>query len=832
MIAVSTALTVTEWDFPDSGLGWLALCAVAVALVAYVIYLGRRDTRVFPWYVTAFLTTLRLGVVVILGIIWLNPRERTQTIVERPSRLAILVDTSQSMRDPNRTPQVEDSTDSTISRAMAARALLAGSPVIEELEETHEVHLFTFDRELTPWGVLRGNERIEAAAGDGESEEATASTRGNSLDWDAILEPRGAETRLGDALSELLRTVRDATLAGVVVVSDGGLNAGSGEDGALVFAQDPRHPVRIATIGVGGLERAANLVVTEVRAPSEVRYHRELSQQDPFEVTGFVVGNELGGKRARVELLRYPAEADASTASLIAVTEIVLPENDQPAEIKFPQEPDTAGEFRYVVRAQLSEPIAEYRDGDNQRDVVINFSERNTSVLMIAGGPMRDYHFVRNLLYRTATVDLDVWLQTVSAADLPHVSQEADDLLATFPAKFPERPIVDRLPEGSQAPRTYDVVILFDIDWSALSEEDREVLSTWVERQRGGLILVAGNVYTPLLADADASMDDVRALYPVRLSNRFLIEMVDADASQRWPLNWTSEGNTAGFLQLAEEPEESARIWSEFEGVYRAFPTRGAKDLAEVYATFPDPKMAAEGEPIVLAAQQYGGGRVLYIGSPEVWRLRAESETAFDTFWTKAIREVGQGRLRRSDGPGIFLLDRESYLIGETVRVRARLSTPQGEPLSLNDVQLRVTDPEENTLFPGGRSVAQDPEQAGQYTTNFRTTIPGRYQIELELPSLGETISTAIEVTMPQLEQQQPEQNRALLMKIAQATRGEYLPIEEAADKLPALFETSAAVSVPIDERLRVLWDRAWLMYLVIGLLCVEWLTRKLLRLA
>lgn len=832
MIAASTALTVTEWDFPDSGLGWLALCAVAMALVAYVIYLGRRDTRIFPWYVTAFLTTLRLGVVVILGIIWLNPRERTQTIVERPSRLAILVDTSQSMRDPNRTPQVEDSTDSTISRAMAARALLAGSPVIEELEETHEVHLFTFDRELTPWGVLRGNERIEAAAGDGESEEATASTRGNSLDWDAILEPRGAETRLGDALSELLRTVRDATLAGVVVVSDGGLNAGSGEDGALVFAQDPRHPVRIATIGVGGLERAANLVVTEVRAPSEVRYHRELSQQDPFEVTGFVVGNELGGKRARVELLRYPAEADASTASLIAVTEIVLPENDQPAEIKFPQEPDTAGEFRYVVRAQLSESIAEYRDRDNQRDVVINFSERNTSVLMIAGGPMRDYHFVRNLLYRTATVDLDVWLQTVSAADLPHVSQEADDLLATFPAKFPERPIVDRLPEGSQAPRTYDVVILFDIDWSALSEEDREVLSTWVERQRGGLILVAGNVYTPLLADADASMDDVRALYPVRLSNRFLIEMVDADASQRWPLNWTSEGNTAGFLQLAEEPEESARIWSEFEGVYRAFPTRGAKDLAEVYATFPDPKMAAEGEPIVLAAQQYGGGRVLYIGSPEVWRLRAESETAFDTFWAKAIREVGQGRLRRSDGPGIFLLDRESYLIGETVRVRARLSTPQGEPLSLNDVQLRVTDPEENTLFPGGRSVAQDPEQAGQYTTNFRTTIPGRYQIELEMPSLGETISTAIEVTMPQLEQQQPEQNRALLMKIAQATRGEYLPIEEAADKLPALFETSAAVSVPIDERLRVLWDRAWLMYLVIGLLCVEWLTRKLLRLA
>ena len=28
------------------------------------------------------------------------------------------------------------------------------------------------------------------------------------------------------------------------------------------------------------------------------------------------------------------------------------------------------------------------------------------------------------------------------------------------------------------------------------------------------------------------------------------------------------------------------------------------------------------------------------------------------------------------------------------------------------------------------------------------------------------------------------------------------------------------------------LWDRAWVLYLLVGLLCAEWITRKLLKLA
>ena len=649
--AASTALTITEWDLPETAAGWLALLGGGALVVLYIVYLGRRDTRSFPWYVTAFLTVLRLGVVAALAVILLNPQERTQTIVERPSRLAIMVDTSFSMRDPERTPSSDaGSPETPRSRQAAVVSLLEKTPLIDRLTKTHDVHLYTFDEQLAPQRVFRDRPGADPTV-EGESDESKAAER---FDWATALEPRGAETRLGEALAELIRAARGPTLAGVVVISDGGLNAGAGEDSALTLARDSRSPVKIATVGVGGLERPANLVVAEVRVPSEVRYNRELARQDPFDVVAFVRGDELGGQTAVVELLRHPADADPDSATVIGSTQVTLPDDDRPVELRFPQEPDAAGTFRYLVRARPVDRIVEYRLDDNQRDAAVTFSERNTAVLIVAGGPMRDYHFVRNLLHRSSTVDVDVWLQTVLPTELASVSQESDDLLAEFPPSFPERPIADRLPEGDRSPKTYDVVIAFDADWSAVPKEGRDALSKWVERQRGGLIVVAGDVFTPLLADASDEMTSILDLYPVILSNRFLLEMTDADASQPWPFDLTESGQAAGFLQLAGDADAAARVWDEFEGVYRAFPTRGAKDLAEVYATFPNTRLAGEGPAILLASQQFGGGRVLYVGSPEIWRLREIGENVFNTFWVKAIREVGQGRLRQGDDPAFF----------------------------------------------------------------------------------------------------------------------------------------------------------------------------------
>ena len=43
--------------------------------------------------------------------------------------------------------------------------------------------------------------------------------------WNKQLLPGGTETRLGEALEQLLRKERSTPVSGIVLVSDGGLNA-------------------------------------------------------------------------------------------------------------------------------------------------------------------------------------------------------------------------------------------------------------------------------------------------------------------------------------------------------------------------------------------------------------------------------------------------------------------------------------------------------------------------------------------------------------------------------------------------------------------------------
>ena len=109
------------------------------------------------------------------------------------------------------------------------------------------------------------------------------------------------------------------------------------------------------------------------------------------------------------------------------------------------------------------------------------------------------------------------------------------------------------------------------------------------------------------------------------------------------------------------------------------------KQAATVYAKFGDPRVQNEhGQPILFAAQFYGSGRMLYFGSPEMWRLRAVDEAFFERFWTKAIREVGQGRLQRGTARGLLLLERSQYALGQTIRIRANLLDPQLNPLEVD----------------------------------------------------------------------------------------------------------------------------------------------------
>jgi hypothetical protein len=333
-------------------------------------------------------------------------------------------------------------------------------------------------------------------------------------------------------------------------------------------------------------------------------------------------------------------------------------------------------------------------------------------------------------------------------------------------------------------------------------------------------------------------MKAVRNLYPVEFPRRLDIVETSVSASKdAWPLDFTREGLEAEFLWLGDAATASRQAWASFPGVYSYCPVRGPKSGATVFARLSDSR-ASQGieQSVYFAGQFYGSGRVFYLGSGEMWRLRAVDAAYFEQFYTKLIRHVSQGRLLRGSKRGVLLVGQDRYTIGNTVEVRAQLTNARLEPLEMPTVNVEVIRP-----AGGVQTIAlrRDPARAGTYAGQFPVLQEGTYRLELPVPeSDRERLARRIQVKVPDLERENPRRNDALLSGIAKSTGGEYYVGVDAilagggalAGQLPDRTNTVILTAAPNSQ-----WEETWLRWLMMslcGLLCAEWLIRRLAKLA
>ena len=800
----TTAFRSIEYDTPSSGWGWLLLLGGLGLVLLLSFRTVWKDSIQLPLFWRCWLAVLRLGVLVALIAIVFNPHERTQKMSFRPSRVAVLVDTSLSMRHPNQLVAANTSSPASrnvASRMVAVEKLLADSPLIKDLQKNHQVSVYSFDKTLVgPLHVFPKQDSPENTAKPASEAEASIP---DQPDWNTLLQPQGLETRLGELLGQLIREINGSTLSGIIIATDGASNAGIDLLSANEAAKESK--VRLIPLGLGSPVRPANIQISKIIAPTDVQFG------DGFEITAIVQAVGMPGKNITIELLRkVPGEAEPA---IVETRDVLLPTEDSlPLDIKFERTPAEEGEISYVVRARGNQLAGDANAMDNELAHSVNVFSRPTRVLVIAGGPMRDYRFARTMLYRHPSIQSSVWLQSAP----PGVSQDANELLY----EFPERADLFE----------YDVVLAFDVNWELLSAEQMQNLNEWVSSAGGGIVMVAGDVYTPKLAQESEKYQSILDLYPVFI-NSFVRDYLDEEATQIRRIEWTQAGLDAGFLMLTDDPATSRQLWENFPGIYRCYPSNGAKAAATVYAHFPDPKTQTEfGFSILMASQYYGEGRCFYLGSPEMWRLRSVEEDYYDRFWTKLIRNIGQGRTKRGTKRGTLILERDEYVLGQTVSVRVRLLDPEFKPLIQESVPMEVIDPRGRPLVPN-LLLMQDRNRPGEYVASFRAGLPGKYRFEVTVPnSKGQVVDGNLMVLLPRLEDESLSQNVKGLKELARDTGGQYLALEEA-EQIPALLPDQGEEFL-VDERLKTLWDQAWVFFLLAGLLAAEWLTRKLFKLA
>jgi von Willebrand factor type A domain len=800
------------------------LVLICVLVLAHVAYWYRRDSVELKRGVGIILAILRLAAFSGLLLAYLDVQKRSETKVVYNSRVILLADTSLSMARI-------DSDDQSPGGAAPARridqiaTMLAEGTLLDQLRQTHDVTVIRFDSDLRRIVTLprysaeqtKDTAKTESKAKDSDNE---VSSIDSTIDWHTQLQPQGLETRLSQAVRQVISDERGAPVSAIVVFSDGAQNAGVDVAAAIKAAQEAKIPVHCVAIGSATLP-------TDVRVSDLVAPPRAYPG-DSFRVTGYLQSQGLNGRRVTVELtVRDAEQKDANATPQVEKTEqVTLSKDSETISVRF-EIPGLTATGRRIVRLHVK-PLPEIKDQhDLQREVEVDIVDRKNRVLLFAGGPSREYQFLRNMLRRSELAKsgqtvVDVLLQSAGEG----ISQDASQIRSEFPRSMQEL---------SQ----YDTIVAFDPDWRELDQTQIALLEKWVGEESGGLIVIAGPVFTDAWVQNPA-MNTIRALYPVEFNRRLaLLEDARYGSQQPWPLEFTREGLEAEFLWLDDDAGASRAAWDAFKGVFGYYRVRGAKPGATVYALYSDPDAASgDQKPAYFAGQFYGSGRVFYLASGEMWRLRALDEKYFDTFYTKLIRHVSQGRLLRGSRMGSLFVERERYVIGNTVVVRAQLSNSQQQPLDVPKVTLQVVQPTGPAM---SVPLAADPVRKGMYTGQFTVTQEGEYHLELENPvAPNESLSKRLQVFMPKLEQEHPERNDKLLKELSDGSGGLMYIGTQAAfgpqSQRPLVGQLEDKTrETYVSGRKDRDWEEAWLHWLlalICGCLCLEWLLRRLYRLA
>jgi hypothetical protein len=819
-------------DFDDPRVVWAGVALAATALALFVAWMYRRESEAVPRWASVVLAALRLIAFGGAIVFFLDPLRRADQQIVTESRVAVLVDASQSMA-------VEDEStggEQGVARSAAVQAALAEGGLIEKLRAQHDVALWAFDatwRRIGQWdrrkaatgGGAEPPDGQPAAGGEPTDASAPAADRDpqSRLYDPAELAPLGAETRLGDVLEAILADQTGGPLAGVLLLSDGGQNRGVDPLAVADALAEAKAPV--AAIGVGSTEPRRNVRIQELIAPARAY------PEDKTVIRAIVQGESYDGRTVTVELTSREATPDAAAVK-IGNAQVTFDGDAATAEAAFEIQPAAVG--RLELEARIDAPADDQYADDNARTAEMEIVNSDARVLLVASGPTRDYRFLRNQLRRDRHVKVDVLLQGAQEG----ISQDADRILAAFPAT-PEELF------------SYDVIVAFDPDWTKLSSEQVDLLERWVAQEAGGMIVVAGPIHTAAWLQSEAHKK-IRALYPVEFQRRLtLLDDGLFGSKTPWKIDFTREGQEADFLWLGDTPQDSRANWQKFPGVFGCYAVRGPKPGAQVYGRYSDPDAGLTAEqPVYFADHFYGAGRVFYMGSGELWRLRAVDPGYFEILYTQLIRHVSEGRLLRGSSYGRLLVERDRYFVGDTVVVRAQLSTASREPYVAQSkkVTARVIPPASGgsrQAGPGGAMTVDlfaDPSRPGNYIGQFTVSSEGAYRIVLPVPDKPEEVlDKRITATVPDLEFEDTRRNEPLLTALAERTGGKYYETTDLAirgasgtpavtDLLPSRAETKIRVGEP-DQKFGERVNRA-LLAVICGALCLEWLLRRLLKLA
>jgi hypothetical protein len=321
-------------------------------------------------------------------------------------------------------------------------------------------------------------------------------------------------------------------------------------------------------------------------------------------------------------------------------------------------------------------------------------------------------------------------------------------------------------------------------------------------------------------------------------------------------------------------------------GFYNYYPVEKAKTSAVVVARFADPAGKLKDnslQPYIVTTSPSSNRRVVWLGSGEMWRLRSFNVAYHERFWMKLLRYAASNTMSRIS-KRIRLYMGSTHVANKPIECEAKLEGKDGEPLppgpKVPTVQVEAPPGMADTVAPKPFEMKAKPNGEGWFSGRFQVRAAGDYTLTVKNPETGDALTHRFSVkeANPEMDNTCPDfltmyelasEADDVLGRMGDAERQELKrslqrpkmesdsPADNKDDKLRLYFDLKNARLIPSCMRpdvqtLRnrgpiqdlwddgfVVWDRepqpitmSYVLLAVVGLLSLEWLTRKLLRLA
>jgi hypothetical protein len=617
-------------------------------------------------------------------------------------------------------------------------------------------------------------------------------------------------TNLGVVLKEL-QNERADTLAAVIMLTDAAHNDETSPDPWNAAADLADVPVHV--IPIGGTEPLRDLVLYSVVAPPVVMAGDEIVIEANLRAIG------CAGESPTLELSRNGEPIDTK--------QVELDSDATGRRVTFNTKLNEPGTMDFTIRVKGLD--AEQSDANNEQRITVDVTRRNIRVFLADGLARWEFNYLRELFHRDDKVVCDT---------------------LTFAPRIVAKGAIEsnpRLPATVDEWARYDVAIVGDIPAEHFSATAQQAFHDFVAQRGGAAVILAGDGHMPGAYAASPILE----LLPVQSQEP------GPEPEDGYRLLLTSSGRRNPALAIGDEALDSSQMWefvSRNVPIYTLSQYCLPKPTATTLIEAVDPSDSRRLDAAVdggmldttstkavssnrapnkafLCWHSFGRGRVIYLSSPDTWRLRFRSgDRLHHRFWGQLLRWAIARELRGGSELVQIRTSRSHYDAKQPIDVEVRLADPDGNPRVVTDLFVMA---ERSDGVSESLELAAVEEIPGRYLGRFAGLQAGEYTLQPAGKSIDE-MRAAFHVASPSarvvvaadkdIEHLDTRCRLDIAQKIADASGGQVIP-PTAIGEILALTDLRPIVRESTESR--PIWPRWKYFWVVFLCLSTEWGMRK-----